>query len=233
MKEWTFELTNLLQVLDEMTDPKMFILVSERKVEEDINTCNGCILISDPLGFSQVVQSLVGRSRRVAQVAERIVDSHDDPVFRNGLMVYIKQLRKAITAVRGAGSNLEADFTNKSYQDTLKKRFNLLQDTLAQVKAGLSDLNHPHMLSPLRRNVRRRDKSTESKTHSPVRSQQTFDRISRPDGHHGNRFIVTSAPILPSGTGNLTVPGLSPALPANLAIEEQIVQPQQATSQKN
>ena len=66
----------------------------------------------------------------------------------------------AITAVRGAGSNLEADFTNKSYQDTLKKRFNLLQDTLAQVKAGLSDLNHPHMLSPLRQNVRRRDKST-------------------------------------------------------------------------
>ena len=28
MKEWTFELTNLLQVLDEMTDPKMFMLVS-------------------------------------------------------------------------------------------------------------------------------------------------------------------------------------------------------------
>ena len=70
------------------------LVFSERKVEEDINTCNGCILISDPLGFSQVVQSLVGRSRRVAQVAERIVDSHDDPVFRNGLMVYIKQLPK-------------------------------------------------------------------------------------------------------------------------------------------
>ena len=28
MKEWTFELNNLLQVLDEMTDPKMFMLVS-------------------------------------------------------------------------------------------------------------------------------------------------------------------------------------------------------------
>ena len=28
MKEWTFEMNTLLQVLDEMTDPKMFILVS-------------------------------------------------------------------------------------------------------------------------------------------------------------------------------------------------------------
>ena len=71
-----------------------FLQLTERKVEEDINTCNGCVLISDPGGLSTVVQSLVGRSRRVAQVAERIVDSHDDPVFRNGLMVYIKQLRK-------------------------------------------------------------------------------------------------------------------------------------------
>ena len=41
-----------------------------------------------------MIQSLVGRSRRVAQVAERIVDGHDDPLFRNGLMVYITQLRK-------------------------------------------------------------------------------------------------------------------------------------------
>ena len=32
MKEWTFELTNLLQVLDEMTDPKMFMLVSGTEV---------------------------------------------------------------------------------------------------------------------------------------------------------------------------------------------------------
>jgi hypothetical protein len=28
MKEWTFELTNLIKVMDEMTDPKMFMLVS-------------------------------------------------------------------------------------------------------------------------------------------------------------------------------------------------------------
>ena len=28
MKEWNFELTSLLEVLDEMTDPKMFMLVS-------------------------------------------------------------------------------------------------------------------------------------------------------------------------------------------------------------
>ena len=69
-------------------------LFTERKVEEDINTCNGSLVISDPGGFTHMIQSLVGRSCRVAQVAERIVDGHDDPLFRNGLMVYITQLRK-------------------------------------------------------------------------------------------------------------------------------------------
>ena len=28
MKEWTFELTSLMQVLDEMTDPRIFMQVS-------------------------------------------------------------------------------------------------------------------------------------------------------------------------------------------------------------
>lgn len=71
-----------------------FSYFTERKVEEDINTCNGFVLLSDPQGLSLVLQSLVGRSRRVAKVAERIVDGHDDAVFRNGLMVFIKQLCK-------------------------------------------------------------------------------------------------------------------------------------------
>ena len=72
--------------------------------------------------------------------------------FRN-FMEYIS----AITAVCTASTALETDFSNKSYHDTLRRRFDLLQDTLAQVTAGLSDINHPHVLSPLRRNVRQGD----------------------------------------------------------------------------
>ena len=65
--------------------------------------------------------------------------------------------------MQAAGTSLEMDFTNNSYHDTLKRRFDLLQDTLAQVKAGLSELNHPHVLSPLRRNARKSVSVTEDK----------------------------------------------------------------------
>ena len=46
----------------------------------------------------------------MAQVAERIVDSHDDPVFRNGLMVYIKQLRKGTDTCQCLYEDLEYPF---------------------------------------------------------------------------------------------------------------------------
>lgn len=36
----------------------------------------------------------------------------------------------------------------------LKKRFDQLQEALGKVKAGLTQANHPHILSPLRMNVR-------------------------------------------------------------------------------
>lgn len=45
-------------------------------------------------GINSGVKSMVGRSRRVCQVGERIIDNHDDPLYRNGLLVYIKALHK-------------------------------------------------------------------------------------------------------------------------------------------
>jgi hypothetical protein len=45
-------------------------------------------------GINSAIKSMVGRSRRVCQVGERIIDNHDDPLYRNGLLVYIKALHK-------------------------------------------------------------------------------------------------------------------------------------------
>lgn len=230
MKEWTFEINNVVEVLDEMTDPKMFMLVSERKVEDDINTCNGCLLISDEAGFILMLQSMIGRSRRVAHIAERIVDAHTDPVYRNGLTVFIQKLKKAITAVRTAGGHVSAEFTNKLHQETLRRRFDLLQDSLAKVKAGLSDSNHPHILSSLRRNVRGQDKHLVREnqgTSLPVHSQLTKLQHSRTD-----RIIATSVPKLDLasvvrddklspklGTSQCMEPEISPQVVSSLRTE--------------
>ncbi|KAH3787332.1 uncharacterized protein LOC127842268 isoform X2 [Dreissena polymorpha] len=205
MNQWSFEITNLLQVIDEMTDPKMFILVSERKVEEDINTSNGSLLLGDQELLSATLQSLQGRSRRVAQVAEQIVDGHTDPLYRNGLMAFVQKLKKAITGVRIAGENILQDFSSDLYKGVLHKRFDQLQDALARVKAGLSDTNHPRILSPLRRDVRRAGrKSVPEVTIPDLTSRVSSDiQLSRPPQprsvqvqRHGDRIVATSVPSL-------------------------------------
>ncbi|XP_052773013.1 uncharacterized protein LOC128211918 isoform X1 [Mya arenaria] len=214
MREWSMEMTNLLQVLDEMTDPRMFMLVSERKVEEDLHTCNGCILLSDLHGVTVTWQSAIGRSRRVAQVAERVVDASDDALYRNGLMAFVKKLKKVITSVRLAGENLLSDPVSPAYRDMLRRRFEQLQEALARVKAGLNEANHPHVLSPLRRNVR--GKPTTSTPKSPVLQSTTDSTVKvteqpRLKGHlHSDQIIATSVPSLHARLQTSKVEALNP-----------------------
>jgi len=73
---------------------KLCVFIPERKIEDAINTCNGSILISDKRGFQIMLQSVLGGSRRVVQVAEGIVDGSCDAMYRNGLMVYVQKLKK-------------------------------------------------------------------------------------------------------------------------------------------
>ncbi|KAL4231611.1 hypothetical protein ACF0H5_009191 [Mactra antiquata] len=197
MKEWNFELKNVVRLLDEMTDPKMFMLVSERKIEDDINTCNGCILIQDENGFNIMLQSVIGRSRRVVQVAETIVDSHEDPLYRNGLMVFIIKLKKVIAGVQTAGDNVKIDLSDKHFQDLLRKRFTQLQDSLIKLKSGLNDSNHPHVLSPLRRNVRS-SKVFDEKKSVVISSVPKSSRLQQQQQYcHGDNIIAaTSVPRL-------------------------------------
>ncbi|XP_033755819.1 catenin alpha-like [Pecten maximus] len=136
MKEWSFEVKNLVEVLDEMTVPAIFLQVSETKIEEDVNVCLGFLTEDDLVGVASALRGVVGRSRRVAQFAERIVDHSQDPLYRNGLQSYIKQLQRAIKGVRAAGGNITVNSSNPSSLETLKKRFKLLIDSVKQVRAG-------------------------------------------------------------------------------------------------
>lgn len=154
MKEWTFELTSLMQVLDEMTDPRIFMQVSESRIQEDISVCHGYLEDGDEFNLGSAVKSVVGRARRVCQMAERIIGGHKDPLYRNGLLVFVKQLQKAVNGLRAANSNLVSDRGNRAFAETFQKRLEQVLDRVQQVTSGLSEDNHPSILSPQRKNLR-------------------------------------------------------------------------------
>ncbi|XP_076104056.1 uncharacterized protein LOC143072834 isoform X1 [Mytilus galloprovincialis] len=166
MKEWSFELNSLMQILDEMTDPQIFMAVSEKRIEEDIGVCRGYVMTCDVEGISSAIKSLVGRSRRVCQVGERIVDSHDDPLYRNGLLVYVKSLHKAITGIRAGSTHVYSDVTSNSAVESLLRRLSHLLECVRKVKNGLNADNQPSILSPERRNLRFAEAEKRRKTSS-------------------------------------------------------------------
>lgn len=56
--------------------------------------CYGYLEDGDEFNLESSVKSVVGRARRVCQMAERIISGHKDPLYRNGLLVFVKQLQK-------------------------------------------------------------------------------------------------------------------------------------------
>lgn len=56
--------------------------------------------------------------------------------------------------LRAANSNLMSDRGNKAFAETFQKRLEQVLDRVQQVTSGLSEYNHPSILSPQRKNLR-------------------------------------------------------------------------------
>ncbi|KAK3084101.1 hypothetical protein FSP39_008190 [Pinctada imbricata] len=177
MKEWVYELSKLLQALDEMTEPTAFMQISEKRIENDVAVCRGFLSNQDGEGVATMVQSIIGRGRRMCQMAERIINSSPDPLYRNGLLVYVKQLQKVIPGVRVACNNVLDSMSSSQYKETLQHRLTQLMDRVAQVREGLTEEGQPHILSQQRRNIRKSAMCNKKPKESRKSSQQMFSSL--------------------------------------------------------
>lgn len=59
-----------------------------------------------------------------------------------------------MNGLRAANSNLLSDRGNKAFAETFQKRLEQVLDRVQQVTSGLSEYNHPSILSPQRKNLR-------------------------------------------------------------------------------
>ncbi|XP_070540271.1 uncharacterized protein [Ptychodera flava] len=153
-KEWHGEIATFLDIIDDMSDPLTFIDISETSMKSDIRECREAILISDSDLLAQAANRLLGRAKRVVQVASKVVDGHVDPIFRNGLQSFINQLQKAIPLVKNAAYETISLIHDARLHDKLQERCDVLMVCVARVKGGLDEKTHPAILSPLRKSIR-------------------------------------------------------------------------------
>ncbi|XP_077992184.1 catenin alpha-like [Glandiceps talaboti] len=157
-REWHDEISTLVNIIDDMSDPYTFIELSESSMKSDVRECREAILISDSDMLATAANHLLGRGKRVVQVANKVVECHIDPIYRNGLQSYVNQLQKAIPLVKNAAYETVSLIDNSRLHDKLRERCEILLLCVSRVKEGLDEDTHPSILSPLRNNVRPKKK---------------------------------------------------------------------------
>ncbi|NWT02827.1 CTNA1 protein, partial [Mionectes macconnelli] len=145
---WARATGSLLHCLEETVSIQEFLELSVLQMAKHREWCEAALAHRDPDKFSWHAARLTGWARWVVGATTRHVDRATDPIFRNGLLVWVEQLANSIVDLRAVPTQCLQS------QDAFSQAASCLMDAAFHVQAGLDGSNHPDILSPLRERVR-------------------------------------------------------------------------------
>ncbi|NXC05736.1 CTNA1 protein, partial [Orthonyx spaldingii] len=151
---WARATDSLLRCFEETIGMREFLELSILELAKHREWCQVALGCRDPEGFSWHAARLTGWARWVVGATTRHVDRATDPIFRNGLLVWVEQLAKSILEMGAVTALLPGRFSCLQSQDAFSQAASCLMDSALRVQAGLDGSNHPEILSPLRERVR-------------------------------------------------------------------------------
>ncbi|XP_069035955.1 catenin alpha-3 isoform X1 [Lepisosteus oculatus] len=153
---WAEEVDQLLGSLTDVINIKQLLDLCIQELMTDKRECEKAHTSQSASQFEEHSVRLIGRMNYVVITAKRHVDKSDNPVFRNGLLVLIKQVENC-----ASHTTLAVHHCLKHCSDV--KPFSLFSETVLKsikqihiLRAGLDGFSHPHLLSPLREEARQR-----------------------------------------------------------------------------
>ncbi|KAM6280959.1 uncharacterized protein LJ264_002925 [Porphyrio hochstetteri] len=108
----------------------------------------------DAEGLSWHAARLTAWARWVAGATTRHVDRATDPVFRNGLLVWVEQLAHSILELEAVAALPPERLSQLQSREDISKVVSCLMEAARRVQEGLDGSNHPDILSPRRARVR-------------------------------------------------------------------------------
>ncbi|NXH24296.1 CTNA1 protein, partial [Myiagra hebetior] len=151
---WARATDSILRCFEETVGMGEFLELSILELAKHREGCAAALECRDPEGFSQHAARLTGWARWVVGATTRHVDRATDPIFRNGLLVWVEQLAKSILELGAVTPLLPGRFSCLQSRDAFSQAASSLLDSAIRVQAGLDGSNHPEILSPLREHVR-------------------------------------------------------------------------------
>ncbi|NWH64641.1 CTNA1 protein, partial [Geococcyx californianus] len=154
---WAGTTESLLWCLEETVSTHEFLKVSVEDMGKHREWCEKALANQDPERLSWHATRLTSWARWVVEATTRYVDRATDPIFRNGLLVWVEQLAISTLELKTVTALCLERLSCSQSRDVFSKAVSCLMDAAHRVQDGLDGSNHPDILSPLRKRVRSTD----------------------------------------------------------------------------
>ncbi|XP_062851512.1 catenin alpha-3 [Trichomycterus rosablanca] len=151
--KWVEETKQLQNAFCEVINVKNIIHPFVQEMNNDLDSCVEAHKDQDFNLLRKYMRFLTVRMNQVICFVRRHLDKSDDPIYRNGLLILVRQAEHSVAKVTGYAT----DTFNTNFHGNA---FSLLTDSAREaikvfdiLYKGLDGLQHPHLLSPLREAV--------------------------------------------------------------------------------
>uniref|UniRef100_A0A3P8TA18 Catenin (cadherin-associated protein), alpha-like 1 n=1 Tax=Amphiprion percula TaxID=161767 RepID=A0A3P8TA18_AMPPE len=162
-QKWEEETSQLQDALSDVMDVREFTSIA---INEMINGRHGCDAAYREQSyemFKEHATNLIYHMKLTINSVRRHLDRSDNPIYRNGLLVLLKQVQSSQTNVAesikdmlfGSSLNVEVYSMFSDNVSIVIQHFKVLRE-------GLDGQQHPHLLSPLREGARQKEISQSS-----------------------------------------------------------------------
>ncbi|CAB1453627.1 unnamed protein product [Pleuronectes platessa] len=154
-QKWEEETSQLQDAISDIMDVREFTTIAINEMVNDRHGCDEAYREQSYRLFDRNATNLICHMKLVIHSVRRHLDTSDNPIYRNGLLVLLKQVQSSQTKVAesirdmlfGTSLNVEVYSTFSDNVSTVIQHFRVLRE-------GLDGQQHPNLLSPLREGAR-------------------------------------------------------------------------------
>ncbi|XP_044070549.1 uncharacterized protein LOC122884554 isoform X2 [Siniperca chuatsi] len=154
-QKWEEENIQLQDALGDVMDVREFTSVAINEMVNDRHGCDAAYREQSYKLFNEHATNLICHMKLVIQSVRRHLDRSDNPIYRNGLLVLLKQVQPSQTKVgESVRDMLLGSSLNVEVYTTFSDNVSMAIQHFKVLRKGLDGQQHPHLLSPLREGAR-------------------------------------------------------------------------------
>nr|XP_054606147.1 uncharacterized protein LOC129166788 [Nothobranchius furzeri] len=154
-QKWEEETHQLQEALSDVMDVKEFTKLATDEMLSDRCGCDEAYREQSYELFDENAKNLICHMTLVIHAVRRHLESSDNPIYRNGLLVLLKQAQSSKSKVADSVRDmLHGTTLNVGMYSTFTDNVSTVIHHFKVLREGLDGHQHPHLLSPLREGVR-------------------------------------------------------------------------------